>query len=164
MPPKQPRARSPAHAEATKRAAPKATYTEDNRFGLRPSGKPGVWLNSMDVMCDANGVALGWVAAKLADAEHEERVLGEPGAGSPARYMKSVALDPTLPTGVRLDAAKAAAPYFDRKQPQALDGGLDPDTGNVLPLIDVSKLAGLTLEELTTLRALLLKGGGGEEA
>lgn len=86
------------------------------------------------------------------DKAHIE-VLGHPVA-TPAQYLKAVALDPRVSMGVRLDAAKAAAPYTDRKMPSAVDGGVDPNTGAALPLFPPSMFEGLSDEAIKQIKAI----------
>lgn len=118
---------------------------------------PGVYLNSMGVRVNEDGVALSFLQVKEADEQRFERVIGSR-VDSPAKLLKAVSLDPMTHLAVRIDAAKSAAPYFDRKMPVAIDGGLD-DAGKVVPLFDPEKLSGLTTAELKTLRGLIEKGG-----
>lgn len=153
--PQRPTSRAPSAADRDVGAAP---YTHGGAEGLRPSDIPGVWLNRFNIPCDEDGVSLSFKAVKARDRAHLVEVMEDAATDSPAQYLKAVAVDPRFPTAVRVDAAKAAAPYFDRKQPQALDGGLDA-TGAPVPLLDTSKLSGLSTEELTALRALLAKVG-----
>lgn len=102
-------------------------------------------------------MALSFFQVKAADAAARVEVLGEP-ADTPAKFLKSVALDPRQPMERRLDAAKAAAPYTDRKQPLGVDGGLDAN-GAPQPLIDVAKLQGMPTAELVQMIELLRKAG-----
>jgi hypothetical protein len=76
---------------------------------------------------------------------------------SPAKYLKAVALDPRMSTAVRIDAAKAAAPYFDRKTPVSVDGGLGDD-GAVQP-VNMALLASMPKAELEAALAVLAKLG-----
>lgn len=86
--------------------------------------------------------------------EQEVALIGKV-AETPAEVLLSVALDRSKPLPLRMAAAKDAAPYYDRRQPMALDGGLGKD-GEPLPLFDPSRLS---TEELTALSALLSKAG-----
>lgn len=130
---------------------------DEDPTSLRETDKPGVYVNSVGKMVDANGVALTFLQVKEADEHRFERILGSR-VDTPAKLLKAVALDPMSHLAVRIDAAKSAAPYFDRKMPQAIDGGVD-STGQVVPLFAPEKLSGLTSAELKQLRALLEKGG-----
>lgn len=126
---------------------------------LRQSDTPGVWLNELNIPCDADGCALSFKQVQERDVARFSEVLsGGELANTPAKFLKAVSLDPRLPLGTRIDAAKAAAPYSDRRQPIALDGGAAPD-GSPVPLLDFSKLTSLTDAELTGLRGLLAKAG-----
>ena len=126
---------------------------------LRHSPTPGVFLNSLNIPCDENGVALDFVRVKQLDRDNMSAVLDRPIA-TPRDFLESVAMDPRQPLGVRMEAAKIVIPYTDRRKPQSIDGGVDPQTGEVLPLgFDVSLLSD---KELSALDALLAKGAVGE--
>ena len=154
---KRPRSHASVRRSAADRDPPAAPYTHGGAEGLRPSDIPGVWLNRFNIPCDENGVSLSFKTVKAKDRANIAEVLDD-AVTTPAQYLRAVALDPRFPTAVRLDAAKAAAPYTDRKQPTALDGGVAPD-GSSIPLLDFSKLGGLSTEELVALRGLLAKAG-----
>lgn len=124
---------------------------------LRPSDIPGVWLNELNIPCDVDGVALSFKQVKARDAARFEEVLGE-AADTPAKFLKAISLDPRVPMLTRIDAAKAAAPYSDRKQPIAVDGGAGKD-GAPVPLFDFSKLSSLSDSELALMRTLVTKAG-----
>ena len=119
-------------------------------------------LNDKGVYVDANGVAVTFKKLKEAEDEKAFEVIGEL-ADSPAKLLKAVALDPRVNLAVRIDAAKAAAPYFDRKQPTSVDGGVDPETGKPVPLGSDMKMAEkvgkLTDDELKTLMQLAKRMG-----
>lgn len=125
--------------------------------GLVPTDTPGVYLNSLRIPVNAAGVALTFLQVKRLDSERFEAVIGEP-VDTPAKFLKAVSLDPRIGMGVRIDAAKAAAPYTDRKMPIAVDGGLGAD-GAAVPLFDLSKLKGMPTEDIATMLALLKKNG-----
>jgi len=125
---------------------------------LRETSTPGVYLNRANVLVDRNGVALEFKEVLKRDRAALSEVLDHE-VTTPAQFLKSVALDPRKPFGLRVDAAKSAAPYFDRRMPQAIDGGVDPNTGVAVPLFDPSKLQALPTKELQALMALLEKAG-----
>ena len=133
--------------------------TSNRRGTLTHSDIPGVFLNELNIPCDEFGVALSFKQVKERDVANLSEVLGGEVVDTPAKYLKSLALDPRLSMATRMEAAKAAAPYSDRKQPTALDGGMDPLTGAVIPLMDYSKLKTFSDLELKTLSALLIKAG-----
>lgn len=133
-----PRTRKQDAAEQTPQPAP----------GLRCSDIPGVYLNQFNVPCDHRGLALGFQDVKRADRARLAEA-GDAEVTSPAQFLRALALDPRQPLMIRVDAAKAAAPYFDRKQPSSIDGGVGPD-GAPLPLMDLSKLSDSDLEEVTS--------------
>jgi hypothetical protein len=144
MPAKRPQPHTAPHAEA-KNVAP---------AGLRCSDTPGVFLNSFNVPCDERGVALSFQQVRDAD----RKALGDVSdsvVDTPAKFLAAVALDPRNPMWMRIDAAKAAAPYTDRKMPTSIDGGLGPE-GAPQPLL---KLEGHSLEELKLIQAALAKAG-----
>lgn len=87
---------------------------------LTPTDDPGVFLNAAGLLVDAKGVWVGLAKSKETEEAAELRILGEK-ADTPAKVMKRIALDPTLPMVMRLDAAKAAAPYYDKKTPVAVE-------------------------------------------
>lgn len=145
--------------EVKRKSRPKVELPEEmpeDPTSLRETDVPGVYLNSRNVRVDERGIAISFLTLKQKDEERWEEVIGGR-VDSPAKLLKAVALDPRQPLFSRVDAAKSAAPYFDRKQPQALDGGLGDD-GKVVPLFDADKLKGLTTKELAQLRDLLKKG------
>jgi len=74
---------------------------------------------------------------------------------SPLEVMLAVMRDPSEKIGLRLDAAKAAAPYLHRKMPIAVDGA-EP---NQPLLFDTQALVGLSAQEKITLLALFEKIG-----
>lgn len=87
---------------------------------LSPTPTPGVFLNKDGSLVDGRGVRLSFLVSKEAEDELSFRIIGEV-VDTPAKLLKRVALDTSLPMMVRLDAAKAAAPYFDRKTPVAVE-------------------------------------------
>jgi hypothetical protein len=152
---------------ALKRAAPKSKAPPDAKpevsenaraasYGLRGTSTPGVWCNSHGDYTDSSGVLLNFKALTTRHHEYETRVLGK-AAETPAEVMKLVAMDRALPLGLRLDAAKAAAPYYDRRKPQAIDGGEDPNNPKEGLPIKMQNLRGLSSEELLNLSKLLEK-------
>ncbi len=118
---------------------------------------PQVKINADGNAVDENGVLLSFKALRDKHVAHEVTVLGKE-AETPAEVLKLAALDRRLPLNMRIDAAKNAAPYYDRKKPVAIDGGADPTKpdGPGLP-IGVKNLKGLDDAELTALEALLGK-------
>lgn len=142
---------------ATKRpqgAAEKAADAKTKRAPtLRPTDTPGVFLNDLNVPCNERGVAHSLLALRNLDRSNLSDVIDEL-PDSPAKYLKAVALDPRNPQYVRVDAAKAAAPYFDRKQPASVDGGVGED-GEAIPLIDLQLLAKLPQKKLEAALTLL---------
>lgn len=125
---------------------------------LRRTEWPGVFVNPSGDHVDARGVLLAFTALRAAAAANETEVLGKP-AETPAEVLKYAALNLKLPLLVRLEAAKAAAPYYDRKKPTSIDAGADPDNpaGPGLPLGNLADLRGLDAKELAALYALLKK-------
>ncbi len=129
---------------------------------LRCSEIPGVWLNEFNIPCDEDGVAMSFKQVKARDATRLEEAYsleGDQAVDTPAKFLKAVAMDPRVPMSARVSAAVSAAPYFDRKQPIAIDGGAG-DNGKPVPLFDFNKLQGLSTAELSLMRDLLTKAGG----
>lgn len=152
------RAQSKPKARVRPKVDPPEEHNEDPT-SLRETDVPGVYLNSLNMRVNENGVALTFLQVKEADEARFERVIGSR-VDTPAKLLKAVALDPTMNLAVRIDSAKSAAPYFDRKMPVALDGGIDPNSGAVVPLFDTTKLGGLSTAELKALKGLIAKGAG----
>lgn len=103
---------------------------------LTPTDDPNVFINAAGMLVDEKGVWVGYAKAKETEEEAELRILGEK-ADTPAKVMKRIALDPTLPLVVRLDAAKSAAPYYDKKTPVAVETKTEDFS------IDLAKVASL---------------------
>lgn len=85
---------------------------------LTAADTEGVFFNERGVAVDKNGVALAFKALKKRDEDHRAEVLGHQ-VKEPHEFMKAVCMDPRYSLAVRMDAAKAAAPYFAAKK----DGG-----------------------------------------
>lgn len=140
-----------------------STTDEQKEMGLRPTGTPGVFLNRSGQMVDADGILLTYGQVKGKDDARWERIIGEP-VDTPAKLLKAVTLDPQQTLMTRLDAAKAAAPYFDRKKPIGIDGGSD---GKPIEVLHRHKLVGMSQEELDDFERMLKLTGtsliGGED-
>ena len=126
-------------------------------LGLAPGAIPGVYHNARGEATDAFGVLLSFKDLHLKHVAHEVAIIGKE-AETPAEVLKVAALDRRLPLSTRVDAAKAAAPYYDRKKPVSVDGGADPDNpeGPGLPLA-LKHLSGLDDTELAQLESLLTR-------
>jgi hypothetical protein len=162
---KRPQGAAAKAAEASVDASPKQPPTRPRRAasasptpasGLYPSDTPGAYLNDRGVLCDERGIALDFLQLKTLDRARLGAVIDD-AVDSPAKYLKAVALDPRMSTAVRIDAAKAAAPYFDRKTPVSVDGGLGDD-GAVQP-VNMALLASMPKAELEAALAVLAKLG-----
>ena len=112
-----------AHAEAKKPGG----------FTLTPTDVDGVFRNSAGILVDKSGIALSLLRAVQAERADMASVLDGQDVRTPAQFLKAVSLDPRLPLPTRVEAAKAAAPYTDRKMPQGVDGGVGSD-GQPLPI------------------------------
>lgn len=88
----------------------------------------------------------------LLTAEDRARIADAAGC-TPLQYLLSVMLDQESPQGVRLDAAKAAAPYMHRKMPIAVE------LPNAAPGLDVAKLLALPRADREALLSLLQRAG-----
>lgn len=119
---------------------------------------PGVYLNRHGYRVDAQGIFIPLRRLQEMDQTRAEEVIGEP-VTSPAQYLKRVALDPTVPTHQRIAAAVSAAPYFDRKMPQALEGSNPNDPIKVTTSVTLKNLNALSPEERKAALALLEKLG-----
>lgn len=119
-----------AAAAPPKRGPPKLTIADPKADAakskaafphLRPTGDPDVFMNEAGSLVDKHGVLLS-LGAHSAKAEEElaTQLIGGP-VDTPAKLLKLIALDVTKPLAMRIDAAKAAAPYFDKKTPIAVE-------------------------------------------
>lgn len=124
------------------------------RLGLHPTDVPGVFTNRVGIRVDENGVSMSFNALQHASRSRDEEVIGE-AADTPAKMLKVAALDPRNPLDLRIDAAKAAAPYFDKKQPI----GIEASVNGTITIKPETVLSALTNKELTALEAVLLKVG-----
>lgn len=145
------RARKRAAAGAAQPVAPKAAAPKVAAAplrALRPTTIEGVFLNRAGVHVDSRGVALSFRELKERDEAHFADVLGTP-AATPAELLKAVALDPRQPFACRIDAAKAAAPYFTPKRVAVQGGGADA------PPLDVrASVESMTAEQLNEFEQL----------
>lgn len=91
---------------------------------LTPTKDPEIFLNAAGSMVDRHGILLSLSRTARSEDERAEEIIGER-IDSPAKLLKFVALDPTQPMMLRLDAAKAAAPYFDKKTPVAIENKVE---------------------------------------
>lgn len=119
-------------------------------YALQKTTTPGVYVNRAGIMVDKNGVALNFNQVKDKDDERWKQILGKP-VETPAELLKAVSLDPTKPLAMRIDAAKSAAPYTDRKKPVGIDGGED---GKPI-MLSVKELRGLDDAQLAQMKALV---------
>lgn len=119
---------------------------------LAATDRPGVYLNSSGAFVDSNGVLLSLSALSGAEEALDVMILGKK-VETPAELMKRIALDPRLPLTMRLDAAKGAAPYYDKKTPIATENT------NVDKTMDLAMLAKMPSGKRAELLALL-KGLG----
>lgn len=117
-------------AEAKNRSVSAPSLGE--ALGLVPTERPGVYRNRYGTLVDEHGILLGLAQMKIVEREDLSAVVGHE-VKTPAEFLKAVALDPRVQLDTRIDAAKAAAPYTDRKQPTGVDGGLGAD-GTPLPI------------------------------
>ena len=128
-----------------------STTADKPATGLRHSDIPGVYLNAHNVPCNEQGIALGFADIKKADHARLHEA-GDAAVTTPAGFLRAVALDPRQPTYIRMEAAKAAAPYYDRRMSLGVDGGLGED-GKPIPLMDLSALSAAELDHIAKLLA-----------
>lgn len=153
--PQEPEDRDPPKAKAlppAKRSRIAVPQADKPLPHLAATDRPGVYLNSNGAFVDSNGVLLSLAALGDAEAALDEAILGKK-VETPAELMKRIALDPRLPLTMRLDAAKGAAPYYDKKTPIATENT------NVDKTMDLAVLAKLPKGQRAELLALL-KGLG----
>ena len=124
---------------------------------LAPTDDPDVFRNAAGLLVDKNGVFIGYAKSKENEDEIAERIIGGP-VDSPAKLLKRVALDPTMPMALRLDAAKAAAPYFDKKTPVSVETKNEDFTVDVNAVMKLPRPERLAL--LKSLRTLGVDIGG----
>src|SRR5688500_180893 len=120
----KPAAKTPAKSAREGSSRP-AEAKNPSGPALAPTEVPGVFRNSAGNLVDEFGFILGLRKAKQAEQDDLSQVLGHE-VRTPAEFLKALSLDPRVPVQMRMEAAKAAAPYTDRKMPQGLDGGVDP--------------------------------------
>jgi acyl-CoA reductase-like NAD-dependent aldehyde dehydrogenase len=125
---RKPKSSPPAKKSARGAASAPAEGKKTEWPALAPTGVDGVFRNGAGCLVNKDGILLSLLDSRKAEAQD----FGE-AVDSPAKFLKAVALDPRAPLATRLEAAKAAAPYTDRKQPTGVDGGVGPD-GQPLPI------------------------------
>lgn len=74
----------------------------------------------------------------------------------PLDYLMQVVNDENVGRTVRIDAAKAAAPYVHQKKPMAIEGG---DPSKPITLVDLLAVREMDMGELNNLIELLKKAG-----
>lgn len=153
---KRPQGAAEKAAEAKAKAPPKQPPKPVASAALTCTDTPGVFRNAKGVLCDESGIALDLLQLRSQDRARFGAVIDDT-IDTPAKFLKAVALDPLQPLSVRVDAAKAAAPYFDRKTPVSVDGGAGPD-GAPMP-VNMAVLANMPQKELESALALLTKLG-----
>lgn len=82
------------------------------KLNIAPTDIPGVYRNSAGVLVDVRNVALSFKSLQQRDKARFTEVLGGAEVAHPADLLRAVALDPRMPLAMRIDAAKAAAPYY----------------------------------------------------
>ena len=126
---------------------------------LSPTDDPKVFRNAAGLLVDSKGVFIGYAKSRENEEEAAERIIGGP-VDSPAKLLKRVALDPTLPMAMRLDAAKAAAPYYDKKTPVSVETKNEDFTVDVAAVMKLPRDKRLAL--LKTLKELGVDIGGAQ--
>jgi hypothetical protein len=115
--------------------------------GLTPTGVTGVYTNRVGSLVDARGVLMTFKNLRARDNAHFKAASEDSVIGQPADLLRAVALDPTQPLAVRVDAAHKAAAYYTPKliAVQGVAGA---------PPIGVRNMADLSQEELDKYEAL----------
>jgi hypothetical protein len=96
-------------------------------------------------------------AMQLTNQERLQLIV-EHGDVTPLKFLMSVMVDEKEYKDVRVDAAKAAAPYFHRKMPIAIEGGDGPPVKTSSSMV-IRKLDALTADERKAALALFEKLG-----
>ena len=112
----------PLKKASTKKALPKGetsaalepTYDEVPK-GLTATDTVGVFRNRAGVLVTQHGVAVSFSTMRNKDDQRVREALDGRTADTPADFLDSVWKDPRLSAAVRLDAAKASAPYRNQK-------------------------------------------------
>jgi hypothetical protein len=139
----------------------RAPTTESAFPHLTPTATPGIYVNKEGAFVDSRGVLFSLTnIAQETEADVAERLIGGP-IDSPAKLLKMIALDPMRPMMVRIDAAKAAAPYFDRKTPVSIENKNEDLTLDALAIAQLP--AEKRRELLAMLKALGVDIGGGKK-
>jgi hypothetical protein len=148
-----PQARKPGSRPALRDVKAERTSSAETTFPhLSSTSMPGVFMNAQGNLVDKRGVLLSLGNLRSTEDQMAEAIIGGP-VDSPAKLLKRVALDPQLPMLVRIDAAKAAAPYFDKKTPVSIE-----QSNNDL-MLDMTAIAKMPTERRRELLAIL-KGLG----
>lgn len=169
---KKPIAKAKAAPPTSKRAPPplvkgesvsamlkKAVAAEVEGRYPQPTEIPGIFLNRYGYKVNDKGFLLPLREVQALETRRTEDVLGEEKTSSPAQYLRRVALDPTLQIHTRMAAAIAAAPYFDRKMPQALEGSSPNEPIKTEMSLTIKSLNALQPTERKAALALLEKLG-----
>jgi hypothetical protein len=118
-----PARKSPAAAPPlVKKTAPKSepsaalepTYDELPK-GLTVTDTVGVFRNRAGVLVNQHGVAVSFATMRAKDDQRAREALNGADVHTPADFLDSVWKDPRQPALVRMDAAKASAPYRNQK-------------------------------------------------
>ena len=107
---------TPAKSPPTKKPAPPPDKGVDIMAVLELTGIPGVYRNRVGVLVDSRGVSVSFKELKVKDKARWEQALDGGAVEQPADFLKAVCMDPSIPLHVRLDTAKAAAPFFTPKR------------------------------------------------
>lgn len=120
---------------------------------------PGIFLNRYGYKVNEKGFLLPLREVQALETRRTEDVLGEEKTNSPAQALRRWALDPTLPMHTRMAAAIAAAPYFDRKTPTAVEGSNPNEPVKVETSVTIKSLNALQPAERKAALSLLEKLG-----
>ena len=113
---------------------------------------PGIYRNTSGAFTDERGIPVSWERIKQADADRWVEAVGSV-PKTPAQLMAAMAMDPRHSLEFRLNAARLAAPYTDRKMPLMIEASA------TVGGMDLASLAGMSTEDRQALLDLLKKAG-----
>ncbi len=113
---------------------------------------PGIYRNTSGAFTDERGVPVNWSRIKEADDNRWVEAVGSV-PKTPAQLMAAMAMDPRHSLEFRLNAARLAAPYTDKKMPLMIEASAT--VGGV----DLATLGSMSTDDRKALLDLLKKAG-----